>query len=168
MKNLTKGVPSLFADLKTLYVDTEKRQIIEDLVESLKDEYGAPPDTTNPSPEADPATYLWALYYLSQHYSFLSQPHKSLALLSIALSHTPTLPELHLCKGRTLKRVGDYLGAAKAVNEARLLDGQDRFLNTKCGKYLLRAGMVEEAIGIFGLFTKVNNDLRFRSPRIKN
>ncbi|KAF8899782.1 NMDA receptor-regulated protein 1a [Gymnopilus junonius] len=92
VQNLTKGVPSLFADLKSLYVDDEKRQIIQDL--------------------------------------------------------------LHLCRGRTLKRVGDYLGAARAVNEARLLDGQDRFLNTKCGKYLLRAGMVEEANKMFGMFTK--------------
>lgn len=60
-------------------------------------------------------------------------------------------------KGRVLKRCGDYLGGARAINEARLLDGQDRFLNTKTGKYLLRAGMVEEAIGIFGMFTKVRS-----------
>ncbi|PPQ74842.1 hypothetical protein CVT26_005222 [Gymnopilus dilepis] len=157
VKNLAKGVPSLFTDIKTLYVDAEKRQVIEDLVESLKTEYAklsstTPSDATNA--EAEPTTYLWTLYFLAQHYSYLNQPTKALELLEEAITHTPTLPELYLCKGRALKRVGDYLGAAKAVNEARFLDGQDRFINTKCGKYLLRAGMVDEATGILGLFTK--------------
>jgi peptide alpha-N-acetyltransferase len=30
---LTKGIPSLFADLKSLYKDSTKRQVIEDTVE---------------------------------------------------------------------------------------------------------------------------------------
>jgi len=34
------------------------------------------------------------------------------------------------------------------------LDLQDRFLNTKCAKYRLRAGLSDEAQEIFGLFTK--------------
>lgn len=76
-------------------------------------------------------------------------------MLDKAIEHTPTLPDLFTFRGRVLKRCGDYLGAVCSINEARLLDGQDRFLNTKTGKYLLRAGLVEEAAGIFGLFTKV-------------
>lgn len=36
-----------------------------------------------------------------------------------------------------------------------MLDLQDRFLNTKCAKYRLRAGLEEEAQEVFGLFTKV-------------
>lgn len=157
IKNLVKGVPSLFADLKSLYADQEKQQIIENILESLREEYAsasAAPSSSSGA-EAEPTTYLWTLYYLSQHYSYLSQPTKALGLLDIALKHTPTLPELHMCKARTLKRSGDLLGAARCQNDARLLDGQDRFLNTKFGKYLLRAGMVEEASSIFGLFTKV-------------
>jgi len=51
--------------------------------------------------------------------------------------------------------VGDIIGAAQCLDEARLLDGQDRFLNTKCAKYRLRAGLVEEANEILGFFTKV-------------
>ncbi|KAF9559465.1 NMDA receptor-regulated protein 1a [Agrocybe pediades] len=157
VKNLVKGVPSLFADLKSLYADKEKQQIIETLVESLRKEYASASTssvTTSSSGESEPTTYLWTLYYLAQHYSYLSQPEKALALLDIVIKHTPTLPELHMCKARTLKRSGDLLGAARCQNDARLLDGQDRFLNTKFGKYLLRAGMVEEASSIFGLFTK--------------
>lgn len=58
-------------------------------------------------------------------------------------------------RARVLKRLGDPFGAARCMDEARLLDLQDRFLNTKVGKYRLRAGMEEEAQEVLGLFTKV-------------
>lgn len=150
IRGLTKGIPSLFADLKSLYVDKEKQAIVEAVVEAAREEY------TKDLPSIEPTNYLWTLYFLAQHYSYLSQPTKALSLLDIALTHTPTLPELHMCKARVLKRSGDLFGAARCLNDARLLDGQDRFLNTKCGKYLLRAGMIEEANEIFAMFTKVN------------
>lgn len=150
-RGLVKGVPSLFADVKSLYADTTKRDAVERIAEDLREQY-AP---SSKASDIEPTTYLWTLYFLAQHYSSQSQPDKSLALLNIAIEHTPTLPELHLARARALKRAGDLIGAARAANEARLLDGQDRFLNTKCGKYLLRAGMAKEAETIFGLFTKV-------------
>lgn len=114
----------------------------------------------------EPTTYLWTLCFLAQHYSYVpraapSQPlpppnfERALALLSMAIAHTPTLPELYTLRARVLKRAGDPMGAAAVMNEARLLDGQDRFLNTKCAKYHLRAGMIDEAIQFFGMFTKV-------------
>jgi hypothetical protein len=53
-----------------------------------------------------------------------------------------------------LKHSGDALGAARAMDDARALDGQDRFLNSKSGKYWLRAGEPERAQAILGLFTK--------------
>ena len=149
-RGLTKGIPSLFADLKSLYKDKEKQAVVEAVVEAAREKYA------KDSPSTEPTNYLWTLYFLAQHYSYLSQPSKALSLLDTALTHTPTLPELHLCKARLLKRSGDLFGAARCLNDARLLDGQDRFLNTKCGKYLLRAGMIEEANVIFAMFTKVN------------
>jgi len=42
------------------------------------------------------------------------------------------------------------------MEEARALDGQDRFLNWKAAKYLMRAGDVEGGVQLLGLFTKVN------------
>ncbi|KAF9443854.1 N-terminal acetyltransferase A, auxiliary subunit [Macrolepiota fuliginosa MF-IS2] len=143
---LQKGIPSLFSDLKSLYSPTnpEKQNTIQTILEAELDGEEA----------ADPSTYLWTLYYLAQHHSYLGDHVKALEVLDRAIEHTPTLPDLLMFKGRVLKRCGDYLGAARMLNEARLLDGQDRFLNTKTGKYLLRAGLVEEASGIFGLFTK--------------
>ncbi|KAF7761513.1 hypothetical protein Agabi119p4_9505 [Agaricus bisporus var. burnettii] len=143
---LQKGIPSLFSDLKSLYSLTkpEKQQIIQQLLET----------ELNSIPDIEPSTYLWTLYYLAQHHSYLGNHAKALDILDQAIQHTPTLPDLLMFKGRVLKRCGDYLSAARSINEARLLDGQDRFLNTKTGKYLLRAGMVNEANGILGMFTK--------------
>lgn len=40
------------------------------------------------------------------------------------------------------------------MNEARELDLQDRFINSKCAKYMLRAGQIEEAEKILALFTR--------------
>ncbi|KAG5654558.1 hypothetical protein H0H81_000083 [Sphagnurus paluster] len=158
LAGLTKGVPSLFVDIKALYADDSKRQIVEEIVEAARADFS--PDSTSPSSSAsasadvEPTTYLWTLYFLAQHHSYLGRPKQALEAIELALNHTPTLPELHTAKARTLKRAGDPFGAARCVDEARLLDGQDRFLNTKCGKYLLRAGLVDEASAIFGLFTK--------------
>jgi len=159
-QGLEKGIPSLFADLKALYVNKEKQKIIEDVVDSLREEYT--PTTLSQYKDVEPTTYLWTLYFLAQHYSYISQHAKALNLLELAIEHTPTLPELHMLRGRVLKRVGDYVGAASAMNDARVLDGQDRFLNTKYGKYLLRVGMVVEAIKTFGLFTKVGIGFSWR------
>lgn len=164
---LEKGIPSLFADIKALYTDTSKRDIIQTIVEALREKLTLPesqPTSTTPDDEPvseaePPTTYLWTLYFLAQHYSHISQHTHALSLLETAIQHTPTLPELFTCKARVLKRAGDPWGAAKAMDEARVLDLQDRFLNTKCGKYRLRAGLEEEAQEVFGLFTKVRTPL---------
>lgn len=149
---LTKGIPSLFADLKPLYRDPAKRQIIEDTVEEFRATLAISSPSTGDSVE--PTTYLWALYLLAQHHSYLGRHKQALEILDVAIAHTPTLPELYMTRARALKRAGDPHGAARAMNDARLLDGQDRFINTKTGKYLLRAGMVNEADTIFSKFTR--------------
>lgn len=84
----------------------------------------------------------------------MPQPTKSLSYLSQAIAHTPTLPELYTARARVLKHSGDFMGAALAMDEARSLDGQDRFLNSKAAKYWIRAGEPEKAQTILGLFTK--------------
>ena len=108
---------------------------------------------------APPTALLWAYYYLALHLSHPSHPNpsheRSLALLDTALKHTPTLPEIYMAKAMVLKRAGDLWRAAQCMEEARLLDGQDRFLNSKAGKYWLRAGEVDKSIELLGLFTKV-------------
>lgn len=102
-----------------------------------------------------PSTYLWTLYFLASHHSQLGDHSAALSTLSLALSHTPSLPELHTLRARILKRAGDAQGAAQAMEDARLLDGQDRFLNSKAAKYAVRNGEFEKAEKTIGLFTRV-------------
>ncbi|TKY90797.1 hypothetical protein EX895_000795 [Sporisorium graminicola] len=150
---LVKGVPSLFSDLKSLYKDAGKQDALEQIVETLRREW-AP--TTAPSADGTdpPTSYLWSLYYLAQHYSLTGDSTRALHYIDAAISHSSTLPELHMVRARVLKRAGDLLGASAAMTDARLLDGQDRFLNSKAAKYLLRTNDTEEAERIVGLFTK--------------
>jgi len=46
--------------------------------------------------------------------------------------------------------------AMKAMNDARELDLQDRFINSKCVKYMLRNNQAEEAEKTIGYFTRVS------------
>ncbi len=150
---LVKGVPSLFSDLKSLYQDPAKQATLEEIVETFRLEW-AP--TSSPAADGTdpPTSYLWSLYYLSQHYSLTGRSTLALHYIDSAISHSSTLPELHMVRARILKRAGDISGAASAMSDARLLDGQDRFLNSKSAKYLLRTNDTVEAERIVGLFTK--------------
>lgn len=172
---MEKGIPSLFSDLKALYHDIPKRDAIEEIVEACRQKLTPPeiqppsgtPDDEGTSDAEPPTTYLWTLYFLAQHYSHISQHSHALSLLEIAIQHTPTLPELFTCKARVLKRLGDPWGAAKAMDDARVMDLQDRFLNTKCAKYRLRASQEEEAQEVFGLFTKVHTPFTVHFPQAR-
>jgi len=167
---LSKGVPSTFVSLKSLYTNPSKRRIIQDLAESylaslkvdstFPDPLHSPPaqpngTTTKPEP---PTTLLWTLYFLSLHYAHPKSERdlvKSLAFIDQAIEHTPTLVELHLTKARLLKYKNDVSGAVDAIMLARDIDMQDRFVNTKVGKYLLRANRNDEALQILKEFTRV-------------
>ncbi|KAG0166624.1 hypothetical protein DFQ28_007067 [Apophysomyces sp. BC1034] len=153
---LRKGVPSLFTSMKKYYSDAEKQRVIEAAVthfaESLE-KTGTFDGSENGIKEPPTAT-LWTLYYLAQHYDFHRQLDKALTCIDKAIAHTPTVVELYMTKGRILKHAGDIDKAAEVMNDARELDLQDRFINSKCAKYMLRAGKIEEAETTLGLFTR--------------
>jgi N-alpha-acetyltransferase 15/16, NatA auxiliary subunit len=166
---LSKGVPSTFVGLKFLYTNPEKRQIIQDLAESylasLKTDATLPPPVstaclpngTSTKPEP-PTTLLWTLYFLAMHYAHPKSQRdvpRSLDLIEQAVQHTPTLVELYLAKARLLKYQNDLPAAVDAIMVARDLDRQDRFVNTKVGKYLLRSDRNDEALQILKEFTRV-------------
>ncbi|GFZ49424.1 hypothetical protein JCM24511_07544 [Saitozyma sp. JCM 24511] len=158
VNGLEKGVPSLFVDVKGVYPDASKMsvvgEVVEDIISNLQKDVSLHADDSL----APPTTLLWAYYYLALHLAHPLNPSpafkRALDLLSIALEHTPTLPEIHMAKAMVLKRAGDVQGAAEAMEEARLLDGQDRFLNGKAAKYWLRAGDVKKAEELVAMFTK--------------
>jgi peptide alpha-N-acetyltransferase len=101
---------------------------------------------------------LWCWYYLAKHYDYHKQFEKALEVINKAIMHTPTVVELYMTKGRILKHSGKAEEAAVVMNEARELDLQDRFINSKCAKYMMRAGKIEEAEKILKLFTRKEVD----------
>lgn len=56
---------------------------------------------------------------------------------------------------RRWQRGGDLQAASETANYARRLDLQDRYLNSKCSLYFLRADKPKEAEDCMLLFTKV-------------
>lgn len=165
---LQKGVPSTFVDVKALYRDSEKADVIERLVENYLATLRATTNgktnghttfqkTADAYHEEPPTSYLWTLYFLAQSYDYRRNLTKASEFIDEALSHTPTLVELHLTKARILKHSGSARLAAEQMNIARELDLQDRFINTKCTKYYLRADQNADATNTIALF--VNSTL---------
>lgn len=158
VRGLERGVPSLFVDVKGVYRDTAKLlavgEILDDLISKLESETSLHGDDSIPPP----TTLLWAYYFKALHHAHRLNPQpdyaKALDLIEVALKHTPTLPEIYMAKAMVLKRAGDVQGAAEAMEDARLLDGQDRFLNSKAAKYWLRADNIEKAEELLAMFTK--------------
>jgi peptide alpha-N-acetyltransferase len=103
-----------------------------------------------------PTALLWTLYFLAQHFDYKRETEQALKYINRAVEHTPTLVELYMTKGRILKHAGDHVAAMGALNEARELDLQDRFVNTKCTKYMLRADNMAEAEKTAVLFTRAD------------
>lgn len=152
-----KGIPPLFVDLRPLYTDLEKVKIIEELVlgyaSMLKQKEVFSEDDN--CIEKEPATaLLWTYYFLAQHFDYLGQTDKALEYVNTAIEHTPTLIELFVSKARVYKHAGDIDKAVKCLDEAQSYDTADRYINSKCAKYMLRANMVKEAEKMCSKFTR--------------
>lgn len=134
-----------------------KIQIIEELVlnyeKNLMDNSSFEPDPSTKNSE-NKTNILWVYYYLAQHFDYLGSYDKALEYITLANDHTPTLIELLTLKGKVYKHMGDFDKAFEQVNEAQKLDTADRYLNSKCAKYHLRANRVAEAEQMCSKFTR--------------
>ena len=101
-----------------------------------------------------PTTVLWIYYYLSQHFDRLKNYQRAHKYIDEALKHTPTLIELYMAKAKSYKHSGDFALASDLVVQAQELDTADRYLNSKCAKYLLRAGQIQQAEDMCAKFTR--------------
>uniref|UniRef100_A0A5F9CIY4 N-alpha-acetyltransferase 16, NatA auxiliary subunit n=1 Tax=Oryctolagus cuniculus TaxID=9986 RepID=A0A5F9CIY4_RABIT len=154
--NFSKGCPPLFTTLKSLYYNAEKVSIIQELVTnyeaSLKTcEFFSPYENGEKEP---PTTLLWVQYFLAQHFDKLGQHSLALDYINAAIASTPTLIELFYMKAKIYKHIGNLKEAAKWMDEAQSLDTADRFINSKCAKYMLRANMIKEAEEMCSKFTR--------------
>ncbi|KAJ3416121.1 N-alpha-acetyltransferase 16, NatA auxiliary subunit [Chytridiales sp. JEL 0842] len=154
-----KGVPSLFVSIKDLYVDEEKKQIVEETVLSYVDSLKAVKrfsKTEDDETVEPPSALLWVYYFLAQHFDYIRNNQKALQYIEEAIKHTPTLVELLMTKARILKHAGDYENAMIVMNDARERDLQDRCINSKCTKYMLRNDQVEKAESTITMFIRAD------------
>ncbi|KAI9738678.1 MAG: hypothetical protein M1834_008183 [Cirrosporium novae-zelandiae] len=156
---IDKRVPSLFANIKALYSNEEKKKIIQDLVEG----YLANGKSTETNGEegkkvnGDSSHFeTYTLYFLAQHYNYrLSRDlPRAMELIDKALEQSPKTVEFYMTKARIWKHYGNTHKAAETMNEGRELDKSDRYINSKTARYQLRNDQNELALETASMFTR--------------
>ncbi|KAK3219688.1 hypothetical protein Dsin_013658 [Dipteronia sinensis] len=151
---LTKGVPSLFSDLSSLYNQPGKADILEQLILELEHSIRTTGRYPGREEKEPPSTLMWTLFFLAQHYDRRGQYEVALSKIDEAIEHTPTVIDLYSVKSRILKHAGDLAAAAVLADEARCMDLADRYVNSECVKRMLQADQVPLAEKTAVLFTK--------------
>ncbi|OBA21835.1 N-terminal acetyltransferase A, auxiliary subunit [Metschnikowia bicuspidata var. bicuspidata NRRL YB-4993] len=148
VSQLKRGVPATFVNVKPLYKNSKKIEVIASVLEDF---------AATEVPQLPPPVSVWTSYFLAQHHLYLGDLPAATRHIDAALVHSPTLVELYILKARIVKHTGDAQKASDIMQEGRGLDLQDRFINSKTTKYLMRANRVEEAIDCVSLFTKLED-----------
>lgn len=156
---LRKGVPSLFVNIKSLYPNSSKRDVVQSLVEgyvsgkAAQQPNGSAGDQTN----GDNKEFLSSSYYfLAQHYNYYLSRDLSKAMENVnkAIELDPKAVEYQMTKARIWKHYGNLEKAAEEMEKARLLDEKDRHINSKAAKYELRKNDNDKALDNMSKFTR--------------
>jgi len=153
---LRKGVPSLFATLRSFYENSPaKASMIGDTVQryyvSLKESARFPGNEDEELVEP-PLSLLWSIIFLAQHHDQLGDSETALKFINEAIEHTPTVVDIYSFRADIYKNAGAIQKAAEAMDECRELDLADRYLNTKSTILLMEADRVEQADNTVALF----------------
>ena len=152
-RELRRGVPSLFIGLKSLYANTDKRKIVDQVFRGTHESLSTKHTFPGSEEKEYPSTELWAKYLLAQHLDRIGDYQAALDHVAQAVEHTPTVIELYTLRAKVLKHAGDIQGAWTSYEKAREMDLADRYLNTKATLYALRADKIETAEKTIALFT---------------
>ena len=174
-KQITKGVPSLGADLSSLYLMADsnssdgrlvlatdpfdvKTHPVHALLVNLVEAYVTSLSSNNTFPDSDgetpPSVILWAWYLRSILHEQVAEYSEGITLINKCISHTPTAVDFYELKARLLEAGGDIQQAADVIDAGRDLDHQDRYINNQTTKTFLRAGRGEDAKKRIALFTR--------------
>jgi N-alpha-acetyltransferase 15/16, NatA auxiliary subunit len=169
---IVKGVPSLCHELSTfLLIEQDGRYELAtdpvdimvhakyEMIVELVDGYLSSLQSHNkllPGDECEepPSTLLWAWYLRAGLHEMVADFAAGIALLDKCIEHTPTAVDVYELKARLLKSAGDIRTAVEVIDSGRDLDRQDRYINNQTTKYMLEAGMEEEALNRISMFTK--------------
>ncbi|OJD11704.1 hypothetical protein AJ78_07572 [Emergomyces pasteurianus Ep9510] len=156
---LRRGIPSTFANIKSLYTNTTKRDAIQELAEGYAS--GQLGSQANGSAEkqtnGDASMFESSVYYfLAQHYNYhLSRNlEKATKYIEKAIALSPRSVDYHMTKARIWKHYGNIPKAAELMEIARSLDEKDRYINSKAAKYQLRNDENEKALDNMSKFTR--------------
>ena len=105
-----------------------------------------------------PSSLLWTLFLKCHLLEMSGSLMTALSVIEESIEHTPTALDMYLKKARILKKCGDSKLAALEADECRALDLQDRYLNNKATKYLLRSNQIQKAMDTIAMFTKHDGD----------
>lgn len=178
-KGLSDGVPSLYHDVAFLVRQAEPLrptvvslvsepvdfrahpntvlalEIVTGFVSQLRatGHYSAA-DAADNKPRENPAALLWTLYLHANLLERSGQLDEAQAVIHQCIEHTPTALDMHTRLGKLLRKSGDVVGAAAIMDNVRAMDLQDRYLNNKATKYLLRADNVPQAMDTIAMFTR--------------
>ncbi|KAJ5814977.1 hypothetical protein N7474_006754 [Penicillium riverlandense] len=153
---LKKGVPSLFANIKHLYTNPTKRDMVPTLVEGYVSGK-APQSNGSAESNGDNNEFMSSSYYfLAQHYNYyLSRDlPKAMEYVDKAIELSPKAVEYQMTKARIWKHYGNPEKAAEEMEKARLLDDRDRYINSKAAKYQLRNNENDKALDNMSKFTR--------------
>lgn len=156
---MSKGVPSTFANIKGLYNDGAKKEIIQELVTGyLSDHEQAA--VNGPTAHVNGVDHsklkLSATVFLAQHHDYYRSRNldKAMSFVEKALESKPDSVDYHMLKARIWKHRGNPKTASESMDYACSLDERDRYINTKAAKYRLRDHKNAAALETMSKFTK--------------
>jgi len=156
---LNKGVPSTFANVKSLYPNISKRNTIQELVEGYASGKHIHQANGSAEPQVNGETSpfeLSTLYFLAQHYNYHLSRNLGKAMQNIdqAIERSSKSVDYHMTKARIWKHYGNIQKASETMEQARSLDDKDRYINSKAAKYQLRNEENDAAIKTMSKFTR--------------
>jgi N-alpha-acetyltransferase 15/16, NatA auxiliary subunit len=171
-RHLSRGVPSLYQELRSfLWIEKDGRlERPEDPVEirdhplfklycRMADEYiDSLAQNSKLSlvdvEEAPQSTLFWAWYLRAGLNELAADYQQALSMIDRCIEHDSTAVDSYVLKARILSLSGDFEGAVKSIDAGRELDRQDRYMNNETTRYMLQAGMEDQALKTISLFAK--------------
>ena len=172
--DLRRGVPSLCAELQSyLWTSSDKtnrfvrtidpvdvrRHARYQLFVTLVDEYISHLERSgrfaaDSAEEEEPSTLFWAWYLRAGLHEMAGEYVEGLARMDQCLQHTPTAVDAYEMKARLWKLSGNISAAVACLDRGRDLDRADRYINNQTTRYMLQAGMEQEALQRISMFTR--------------
>jgi len=171
-RDLNRGVPSLASELLSyIFVERDGRYVRPDdpvdirshpvfkMIIAKVDSYVSCLESESKfsyhdDSEEPPSTLLWTWYLRAGLHEMAAEYAEGIALLDKCIEHTPTAVDIYELKARLLKAAGDMKSAVECLEKGRELDKQDRYINNETTKYMLQAGMEEDALKTISIFAK--------------